>query len=86
MANAGGNSLLRIAANGDISTVAVFPSRPGRNTDAVLTAVVRGPDGACYVSELTGTPFAAGAANGVPRRTGIDSSGLPGRIQDCYRY
>ena len=63
MADAGGNSLLRIAANGDISTIAVFPSRPVRSTDAVPTAVVRGPDGAYYVSELTGVPFAAGAAN-----------------------
>jgi hypothetical protein len=65
VAEAGGNSLLRIAANGNISTIAVFPSRSdGRNTDAVPTAVVRGPDGAYYVSELTGGPlFADGAAN-----------------------
>jgi hypothetical protein len=63
VADAGGNDLLRIAANGDISTIAVFPSRPARTTDAVPTAVVRGPDGAYYVSELTGGPFADGAAN-----------------------
>ena len=62
VADAGGNDLLRIAANGDISTIAVFPSLPGP-TDSVPTAVVRGPDGAYYVSELTGVPFAAGAAN-----------------------
>jgi hypothetical protein len=61
--DAGGNSLLRIAANGEISTLAVFPSRPARTTDSVPTAVVRGPDDAYYVSELTGVPFAAGAAN-----------------------
>ena len=42
--------------------MAVFPSRPARSTDAVPTGVVRGPDGAYYVSELTGTPFSAGAA------------------------
>jgi hypothetical protein len=53
---------LRIAANGDISTIAVFPSKPGP-TDAVPTAVVRGPDGAYYVSELTGNPFTEGTAN-----------------------
>jgi hypothetical protein len=63
VAEAGGNSLLRIAANGNISTIAVFPSRPARTTDAVPTAVVRGPDGAYYVSELTGMPFSDGAAN-----------------------
>ena len=60
--DAGGNSLLQIAPNGDISTIATFPSRPARSTDAVPTAVVRGPDGAYYVSELTGAPFTAGAA------------------------
>jgi sugar lactone lactonase YvrE len=61
--DAGGNSLLRVAANGDISTVAVFPSRPVRNTDSVPTSVVIGPDSAYYVGELTGVPFAPGAAN-----------------------
>jgi sugar lactone lactonase YvrE len=61
--DAGGNSLLEIGANGEIATVATFPSRAqGRATDAVPTAVVRGPDGAYYVSELSGVPFAAGAA------------------------
>jgi hypothetical protein len=60
--DAGGNDLLRIAANGNISTIAVFPSRPERTTDSVPTAVVRGPDGAYYVSELTGAPFTAGVA------------------------
>jgi hypothetical protein len=64
VADAGANALLRVAANGDISTLAVFPSRAqGRSTDAVPTAVAVGPDGAYYVSELSGVPFAAGAAN-----------------------
>ena len=44
--DAGGNSLLRIGANGDISTVATFPSRPARLTDAVPTSIAVGPDGA----------------------------------------
>src|SRR5262249_51467787 len=35
----------------------------GRATDAVPTSVARGPDGAYYVGELTGVPFAVGAAN-----------------------
>jgi hypothetical protein len=64
VADAGANALLRVAANGDISTLAVFPSRAqGRSTDAVPTAVAVGPDGAYYVSELSGVPFAAGVAN-----------------------
>jgi hypothetical protein len=61
--DAGGNALLRLAANGTITTVATFPSRPqGRSTDAVPTCVTLGPDGAYYVGELSGVPFTAGEA------------------------
>ena len=63
VADAGGNSLLSIVPSGLINTVATFPSRPGRPTDAVPTAVAVGPDGAYYVSELTGVPFSAGASS-----------------------
>jgi hypothetical protein len=62
VADAGANSLFEVSANGDVSTLAVFPARPLRSTDAVPTAVVVGPDGAYYVSELTGHPFTEGAA------------------------
>jgi hypothetical protein len=55
--DSGGNDLLRVRSNGQISTVATFPSRPDRSTDSVPTAVATGPDGAYYVSELTGGPF-----------------------------
>jgi hypothetical protein len=61
--DAGGNSLLRVRANGTVTTVTTFPSRgQGRTTDAVPTAIVSGPDGAYYIAELSGVPFAAGAA------------------------
>ncbi len=74
--DAGGNSLLSIAANGRVSVVAIFPVRyvatppflPQPPFPAVLpmetvpTNVVRGPDGALYVSELTGFPFPVGGA------------------------
>jgi hypothetical protein len=73
--DAGGNALLRVSANRQVSTVAVFPVRltdappflglpPGTQIpmDAVPTAVVKGPDGAYYVGELTGFPFPAGDA------------------------
>jgi len=61
VADAGANALLRVDSNGDVSTIAVLPptSRPA---DSVPTSVVRGPDGAYYVGELTGAPFVAGAA------------------------
>jgi hypothetical protein len=76
VADAGGNSLLKIDRQGNASLLAVFQSR-GSNpprpafpppslipvTDAVPTAVVIGPDGAYYVSELTGVPFVNGTAN-----------------------
>jgi hypothetical protein len=69
VADAGGNALLRVDDSGAISTLAVFPSRAqGRRfngvlIDAVPTSVVVGPDGAYYVSELTGAPFLDAAAN-----------------------
>jgi sugar lactone lactonase YvrE len=64
VADAGGNALLAVKSNGEISTIATLPSRPqGRATDSVPTAVALGPGGAYYVAELTGVPFATGAAN-----------------------
>ena len=63
VADAGANAVVSVIASGLVNTVAVFPSRPNRATDAVPTAIAVGPDGAYYVGELSGVPFAAGAAN-----------------------
>lgn len=63
IADAGANALLERDANGNLSEIATFTSRPFASTDAVPTSVVRGPDGALYVGQLTGLPFTAGAAN-----------------------
>lgn len=74
--DAGANALFAVSANGTVSTVAVFPNRtvttpvflpqppfpPQLSMQAVPTNVVRGPDGALYVSQLTGFPFPVGAA------------------------
>lgn len=63
LTDAGGNYLLQVDSNGSFSTLGVFPSRPqGRGTDAVPTSVAVGPDSAYYVGELSGVPFAVGAA------------------------
>ena len=62
VADAGGNDLLEVHGN-HTDLVAVFPSRPTRNTDSVPTTVTRGPDGHYYVGELTGGPFNVGEAN-----------------------
>jgi hypothetical protein len=64
VADAGGNSIVRVR-DGKTKAIAVFPERvvpvpfpPGTfSMDPVPTSVVKGPDGAFYVSELTGFPF-----------------------------
>ena len=62
VADAGGNSILEVTANGTVSLVATLPPTV-TGADAVPTEVVRGPDGALYVSQLTGVPFVAGNAS-----------------------
>jgi sugar lactone lactonase YvrE len=75
VADAGGNDLLKVDRKGRISVVAVFPPRlvpappgipdlpPEIPMQAVPTTVVKGPDGAYYVGQLTGFPFPPGGAN-----------------------
>ena len=62
--DAGGNSLLDVRADGSISTVTTFPKVIGGfgPADPVPTEVVLGPDGAYYVSNLSGVPFTPGSA------------------------
>ena len=75
VAEAGGNSLLDVDHEGNISTIAVFPERmvdappflrlpPGTQIpmESVPTSVVQGPDGTLYAGELTGFPFPVGEA------------------------
>ncbi len=71
--DAGANALFRVARDGAISTVAVFPQRvvkappipnlpPELPMQSVPNTVAKGPDGAYYVGELTGFPFPVGGA------------------------
>ena len=62
--DAGGSSLVRVGPQGKMSTVAVFAPRPVRGAPmaSVPSSVVKGPDGAFYVAELTGSPFPVGQA------------------------
>ncbi|HLT18887.1 MAG TPA: ScyD/ScyE family protein [Thermomicrobiales bacterium] len=75
VSDAGGNDLLHVDAEGNISTLAVFPDSmvPAPTflelpegteipQQSVPTGVVQGPDGAFYVGELTGFPFTPGTA------------------------
>ena len=84
--DAGGNSLLRVAANGSVSLVATFAALPlasppplpaSQTAEAVPTEVVIGPDGAFYVSTLTGAPF----ENGLARVYRV----LPGEAPTVYQ-
>ena len=73
VADAGGNDVLGVSRWGDVSTLGVFPTRlvdpppflpPGQvPMDAVPTSAVPGPDGALYVSQLTGFPFPVGGSS-----------------------
>lgn len=78
VADAGGNALIEVRANGRTRTFAVPPSLPPvppipgpRQT--VPTSVTQGPDGALYVSQLTAFPFWPGTA-AVLRVSGDGSS------------
>jgi hypothetical protein len=78
VADAGGNDILSVTARGGISVLGLlpfqtipapdvpnFPVPPGTPfpVQPVPTSVVRGPDGALYVGQLTGFPFPKGAAS-----------------------
>jgi len=69
VADAGGNSLIRYGLRGP-DTLGVIPFKvfPGPDgspipTQSVPTSIVRGPDGAYYVGQLTGFPFPTGGAS-----------------------
>jgi hypothetical protein len=88
VADAGGNDLLEISANGSIRTLAVFPNQmapaPGSGTlipaEPVPTTVAWGPDGSYYVGQLTGFPFQPSSANvyRVPANGGTPTVALSG--------
>ena len=73
VADAGANAVFGIAANGDVSTLAVLPPQfvpppfPGAPNpfpmEAVPTTVAIGPDGDLFVGQLTGFPFQPGSAS-----------------------
>ena len=69
--DAGMNALMEVKANGNITTLAVFPSFPNPTRplvgppmiQAVPTSVAVSPDGTYYVGQLTGVPFLIGASH-----------------------
>lgn len=69
VADAGANAVNNVHPRGWVNTLAVFPdtmvAAPGGGMmpmQAVPTSVVVGPDGAVYVSQLTGFPFPEGGS------------------------
>src|SRR4029078_6169962 len=76
VADAGGNAVVRASHKGTFTTITTLPPGsalappflglpPGTQipTDAVPTSVVQGPDGAYYLTQLTGFPFEKGECN-----------------------
>jgi hypothetical protein len=62
VADSGGNAVVRASHKGTFTTITALPPT-SIGADAVPTSVVKGPDGAYYISQLTGFPFQQGAAN-----------------------
>lgn len=70
VSDSGANAILHVSATGEITPYAIFPVREnplfgtigGPTMDQVPTGMEIGPDGAIYVSTLTGFPFPSGAA------------------------
>jgi hypothetical protein len=66
----GMNAIMHVSAGGEITPFAIFPNRDnplfpavgGPTMDQVPTGIEWGPDGALYVSTLTGFPFPNGEA------------------------
>jgi hypothetical protein len=67
---AGANAVFHVTLDGKITNYAIFKERPnplfpgigGPTMDTVPTGLAIGPDGALYVSTLTGFPFPSGGA------------------------
>jgi len=82
VSNSGANAVLRIDAEGNITPFAIFEAREnplfpnigGPTMNQVPTGMVVGPDGAVYVSTLTGFPFPTGEAR-VYRLSDSNSDG-----------
>jgi hypothetical protein len=70
VSGSGLNAVVRVSLSGEITPYAIFKDRPnplfpglgGPTMDQVPTGIERGPDGAAYVTTLTGFPFPQGAA------------------------
>jgi hypothetical protein len=65
VADAGGNDILLILPNGQVHMLVFLPPRDfmgDPDYESVPTSVRQGPDGALYISELTGFPYHVGSA------------------------
>lgn len=65
VADAAGNDLIHVSHDGVTSLAVYFPPRDfmgDPDYESVPTSVTKGPDGAYYISELTGYPYHVGAA------------------------
>jgi hypothetical protein len=62
--DAAGNTVLAVSTTGEATPLQVFEDREqgGVHYEAVPTNLAAGPDGAVYLSDLTGAPFPEGAS------------------------
>ena len=74
IADAGANALIEARADNSLRTLAVLPAVAPGGRDAVPTSVTEGPDGALYVSQLTGFPFWQGTSSVLRLATDGSSS------------
>ena len=85
--DSGSNTLLRVGASGDISTLAVFPSRAqGRSTDSVPTAVAVGPRRRLLRLRTDRHPVRRRRGRHLPGRARTDAHGRVERIHDRHRH
>ncbi|MFJ9431944.1 ScyD/ScyE family protein [Streptomyces sp. NPDC101490] len=90
VAEAGGNDILMVSDSGAVRMVALLPDQivDGSPSEAVPTTIVRGPDGAFYISEYGGEPTRIGKARIwrlVPGKTPtVVTSGFTGVIDLAF--
>jgi hypothetical protein len=60
--DAAGNTFFRVKQSGELILLNIFDNRVANGVEyqAVPSALAKGPDGAIYISDLTGVPFPAG--------------------------
>ncbi|MFC8624512.1 ScyD/ScyE family protein [Streptomyces anulatus] len=90
VAEAGGNNILSVTDNGSVRMVALLPDQivDGKPLESVPSTIVKGPDGAFYISEYSGEPTQLGKARiwrmAPGRKPTVVTSGFTGVIDLAF--